>query len=108
MTKQILQINFTFKLSRGAYEQLAQQLAQPIADVDGLIWKVWPMNEVDSEAGGFYLFENAESVQAFLEGPIVAQVVAHPDIVDINVKQFEVLDELSAITRGPLTTGVKA
>ena len=60
------------------------------------------MNEADSEAGGIYLFEDESSLKALLAGPLAAKVTNHPAISDMSVKQFEVMDEVTAITRGPV------
>ncbi len=48
------------------------------------------------------LFDDASSAQAYLEGPIAAAVAKHPAVSDISVKQSDVLEELTAITRGPV------
>ena len=60
------------------------------------------MNEAESEAGGIYLFDDEASLQAFLAGPLAAQVSSHPAISDMSAKQFEVMPEVTAITRGPV------
>jgi hypothetical protein len=52
--------------------------------------------------GGIYLFDDESSAQAFLEGPIAAGLGQHPAVSDISVKQFEVLGDLTTITRGPV------
>jgi hypothetical protein len=96
------QINFKFNVSPAELAEAFAPLAEPIAKVPGLRWKIWSLNEATSEFGGIYLFDDADSVQAFLEGPIVAEVGKHPAVSDINVKQFGVIDEFSAITRGPV------
>jgi len=102
MPGRILQINFKFNVSRAEYEQAASGLVKDIAAVGGLRWKVWIMNEAEKEAGGIYLFDDEASVKAYLEGPIVAQVTSHPALSDFSVKQFDVMDEVTAITRGPV------
>ena len=102
MSATILQINFKFSVSRSDYEQAVSPLADPISGVAGLRWKVWIMNEAESEAGGIMLFDDAASVQAYLAGPIVAQITSHPALSDFSVKQFEVMEGQTAITRGPL------
>ena len=98
----ILQLNFKFSVSPEEYAEAVSPLAEPIAAVDGLRWKVWLMNEAESEAGGIYLFDDAASVQAYLEGPIVPQVTSHPALSEFSVKQFDVMDGVTAITRGPV------
>ena len=102
MPGRILQINFKFNVTRAEYEQAAPGLVKDIAAVGGLRWKVWIMNEAEKEAGGIYLFDDEASVKAYLEGPIVAQVTSHPALSDFSVKQFDVMDEVTAITRGPV------
>ena len=101
MSKKILQINFNFTVSQAEYEQAVSQLAQQFADLRGLRWKIWLMNEAEREAGGIYLFDDESSVRAYLEGPLAAQVKAHKALSNLSVKQFDVMDELTAITRGP-------
>lgn len=65
------------------------------ANVRGCRWKIWLMNESESEAGGVYLFEDDASLKAFLEGPLVAQVTSHPALSDFSVKQFDVLEAVT-------------
>jgi hypothetical protein len=102
MTNRILQINFKFNISRAQYEQAVAPMAAPIAAVDGLRWKVWIMNEQESEAGGIYLFQDQAAANAYLDGPIVAQVASHPALHSFSVKQFDVMSDVTEVTRGPL------
>lgn len=78
------------------------EIAPLIADVPGLRWKVWLMNEAERQAGGHYLFESETAAHSYLNGPIVASLKANPSISDINVKLFDVLESHSAITKGPV------
>jgi hypothetical protein len=102
MPGRILQINFKFNLSRAEYEQAVSDLAANFAALAGLRWKVWIMNEAEKEAGGIYMFEDEASVKAYLEGPLAAGVISHPALSDFSVKQFDVMDDVSKITRGPI------
>ena len=102
MTGKILQINFKFSGSGAEYEKAFSPAAEPIAAVPGLRWKIWLWNEAEREGGGIMLFDDAPSAQAYVEGPIAAQVGAHPAVSDLSVKQFDVLDGPTAITRGPV------
>ena len=101
MSMKILQLNFNFSVSKAEYEQAGSQLAKQFAELGGLRWKIWLINEAEREAGGIYLFEDEKSAQAFLEGQLAAQVKAHKALSNLSVKQFDVMDELTAITRGP-------
>ncbi len=66
------------------------------------------LNGSQSEAGGIYLFEDEGSVQNFLEGPLAAQVTDHPALSDFSVKQFDVMEEMTTITRGPVKAAAAA
>ena len=76
MAAHIVQINFKFDLLRSEYEQVADQLAGVFAGVSGLRWKVWILNEAENEAGGIYLFDSADSLRAYLDGPLAAQIAS--------------------------------
>ena len=102
MAGRIMQLNFKFSVSSDEYEQAVSPLADDFAAVEGLRWKIWMINDEKQEAGGIYMFENAASVQAFLEGPLAAQVTSHPALSDFSVKQFDVMEDLTSVTHGPL------
>ena len=102
MSVKLMQLNFKFSVSKDEYEQAVSPLAEKFAAVEGLRWKIWMMNEADGEAGGIYLFNDEASLKAFLEGPLVAQVTSHPALSDFSVKQFDAMEKLTAITRGPV------
>jgi hypothetical protein len=102
MAKMILQVNFNFNIPKADYDQAAKSLAATFADVAGLTWKVWIMNEAEREAGGIYFFDNESSLRAYLESPLAAEVKSHPAFSNMSVKQFAVMDEPTATTRGPV------
>lgn len=59
MSIKLLQIDFPtegpFKdTMSSAYKELAQSIAQE----DGLLWKIWTENEETKRAGGWYAFKN--------------------------------------------------
>jgi Putative mono-oxygenase ydhR len=99
MSAKILQINYNLNGPRAEYEKENLPYAQPIANIPGLRWKVWIVNEAQSEAGGIYLFDNDAAVQAFMDGPIIAEMKGDPTL---SIKTFDVIAELTAITRGPV------
>ena len=102
MSGRIMQLNFKFNVSGAEYEQAVSPLASQFATVAGLRWKIWMINEEEQEAGGIYLFDDEASVKEFLEGPLAAQVTSHPALSDFSVKQFDVMEDQTAITRGPV------
>jgi len=100
--KKILQINLKFNVTRAELEKAFLEVAPAIADLKGLIWKVWLMNEAEKSGGGIYLFEDDASVKAYLEGKIVAGLMKHPALSDIEAKVFDILPKHTKITRGPI------
>jgi len=105
MSSKILQLNFRFNVPRAEYVQVVSPLASDFAQVPGLQWKIWLMNEAESEAGGIYVFDDESSLQAHLEGPLAGAVKAHPALSDLSAKVFDSIEKLTAITRGPIGIG---
>jgi hypothetical protein len=102
MPAKILQINFRLTASKADYESLCRSVAQAFADVPGLRWKIWLLNEREKEAGGIYLFESEQALNSFLSGLLVAQVKSHPALRDLSAKTFDIQADVTAITRGPI------
>ena len=102
MSRRLLQLNFKFSVSGDEYEEAVAPLAESFAALDGLVWKVWMINEWEGEAGGIYLFEDEASVQAYLDGPLAAGVLGHPALSEFSAKQFDVMDGVTGVTRGPV------
>jgi Putative mono-oxygenase ydhR len=99
MSTKVLQINYKLNGPRADYEEENLPYAQPIADLPGLVWKVWIINEAEGEAGGIYLFADEGAMRAFLNGPIIAEMKGDPTL---SIKAFDVIAKLTAISRGPV------
>ena len=108
MGPKILQINVTFSASPAELKQAWLAVANPIADTPGLRWKIWLMNEEQREAGGVYLFDDEDGVQGFLNGPIAAALQSDPTLSKLSAKQFDVMEDHTAITRGPVLASAPA
>src|SRR5579859_7849337 len=96
----ILQINFNLNVPVAEYRKMVDSLAHAFVDVPGLTWKIWLLNPAAQEAGGIYLFDSQTSLDAYLNGPLVAQLKGLTSICNITIKQFEVMTEATALTRG--------
>jgi hypothetical protein len=102
MALKLLQMDYLFSGPWG--EEMAKEysdLAHRIAEVPGLICKVWTENRDVGEAGGIYLFEDEASLDAYLEGKIERMKAA--GIEGLRAKKFDVNDSLTRITRGRLS-----
>ena len=98
----ILQINFNLNVPAAEYQKMADSVAHAFVDVPGLSWQIWLLNPATQEAGGIYLFDSQASLDAYLNGPIVAKLRGLTAVRNISAKQFEVMPEVTALTRGPL------
>jgi hypothetical protein len=107
----------SYKFSKGTINNLdklestAIEGAKHISNVPGLRWKIYLHNYEKDETAGVYLFEDEESLNAYLNSPIMAQRKAGKfgdgkheigDINDVTMLQFDVMEEMTAITRGPV------
>jgi hypothetical protein len=102
MANKILQINVQFNVSAAELAKEFETAAVPIAEVPGLKWKIFGMDEERGEAAGIYLFEDDTSRKAYLEGPIIARMKTLEAFSEITMKQFDVVEGATAITRGPV------
>jgi len=98
----ILQINFVLDGPVAEYQKMVQSVAQAFLDVPGLRWKIWLLNPAALEAGGLYLFDGQASLDAYLNGPLAEQLRGLASVRDISIKQFAVITEATAVTRGPI------
>jgi hypothetical protein len=108
MTQTIVQINFTFEGTAAEYAETNLPAAPAIKEVPGVRWKIWLMRERDHEAGGIYLFESAAAAQTFVDGPLVSELRAMPTITNFSAKLFDILEQHTAITQGPVEVGAGA
>lgn len=102
MALKLLQMDYPFSGPWGS--QLADEysnLARRIANVPGLICKVWTENQDAGEAGGIYLFEDEASLDNYLEGKIERMKASGID--DIRAKKYDVNERLTRLTRGRLS-----
>lgn len=98
----LLQINHRLNSPVSSFLGKAQPIAELLATVPGLRWKIWLKNEDESEGGGLYLFEDGEALSNFVEGPILEKLKINPMVEEVTVKKFEVPADLSSITRAPI------
>ena len=102
MSQKMLVTNYNYNVSREEFENMTRQLGQAFADVPGCIWKIWLIADEKKEAGAVYLFENDEALQNFKASPLVASVLSHPALSNFDLKERDILTEVSKTTRAPL------
>ena len=94
-------INFNLEgITRAQYESACEELAGAFAELPGLISKHWLANEENNTYGGVYIWETQDAYQAFLNSELFAGVESNPALVNIESKDFEVMEALTRVTRG--------
>lgn len=102
MSRKLVQINFKYAVSLDELEQGAAQAVRPIQESPGFIWKIWIYNDQDKICGGIYLFADEASAQAYVDGPVVEQLRNTPAFEGFSVRQFDIMETLSAATDAPV------
>ena len=102
MSEVMLQVNFNYGVSTEEYVKAVTPLAEKFANLSGLKWKVWTLNPENKEAGGILMFENQATVDAYLAGPLAETVTSHPALSNFSVKQFNIMEDVTKTTRGPI------
>ena len=101
--KKILVTNYSYSVTREEFEKMTVELAQAFADVPGCLWKIWLIDGERKEAGAVYLFKDEKSLQDFKSSPLVSSVLSHPALSNFDLKERDILKEVSEITRAPLS-----
>lgn len=104
MSTTVLQINYNVGGSWADYEASNAVGAALIAGLPSLGWKIWLKNAATGEGGGIYLFRNEDAAQGFAT-QVAGMLKDLPQVTNVSIKQFGVIESLTAITRGPIETG---
>jgi hypothetical protein len=102
MARKLLQINVSFDMEPGQFRHGMSMASGPIAVQPGLVWKIWLVEETRREGGGWYLFESEAQAQAYLESDVMQHFRSNPEIRDFSAKLFDIGEEASLVTRGPI------
>ena len=94
----------TYQLSNISQAEYLKQMVEPdapiLANVKGLVSKVWLSDEEKNTFGGFYLWENKTAMEDFMHSELVKAVVSRPFVKNVSSVDFEVNQTASLITRG--------
>jgi len=101
----LLVVRYGRQLGRDDPEQARGFIAaaEKIAGLPGLLWKLWGYDDSEHVAESVYLFDSDEHARAWGDGPLKPALGSHPGISDIEVRYYDVDEQLSLITRAPLT-----
>ncbi|MDG1851556.1 MAG: YdhR family protein [Gammaproteobacteria bacterium] len=96
----IVQINFPYTESRAEIENHSEEAAGRFTGVDGLVWKIWLVDEATKTAGGIYLFSTREQAEDYAVGELVNHLKNVRDNVTVSV--FDTIDGAGLVTNAPV------
>ncbi len=94
----VLTVRFKSAASARELEAPFRELAPAVAAVPGLLSKTWIQD--GDLFGGLYIFKDQASVDGFAASQMVVDIMGNPAFSDFRLEQYDVLEELSAVTRG--------
>ncbi len=94
----------TYQLNDISQAEYLRTMVEPdapiLANVSGLISKVWLADEAKNAFGGFYLWESKEAMETFMHSDLVKAVVSRPFVKNVSSVDYAVNETASRITRG--------
>ncbi len=101
-TGALLEVNFKYNVPTADLQAALSPLAEQFAALDGLRWKIWALDEENSQFSGILLFDDAEKLQAFLASDLATTVTTHPALSDFSVTPYAVMGAESRVTNAPM------
>jgi heme-degrading monooxygenase HmoA len=93
-------------ISEEAYRQQVDAVASAFADLPGLISKTWLANEQTNTYGGVYVWQDREAMEGYAETDLFKGMAANPYLKNLTVRDFDVLEGPTRITRGSVQATV--
>jgi putative monooxygenase ydhR len=94
----------TYQLNDISQAEYLKQMVEPdapvLANVKGLISKVWLADKERNSFGGFYLWESEAAMEEFMLSDLVKAVVSRPFVKNVSSVDYDVNEKASLITRG--------
>jgi hypothetical protein len=97
-----LMITFESTANVTDLEQPFREFATALNQRDGFVMKTWITSE--STIGGFYVFETEETAERYLNELFYPVVNPNEAFSNVEVRHFQIHDELSGMTGVPLGT----
>jgi heme-degrading monooxygenase HmoA len=98
---QVQVINFQLQgIDAGEYSQMCEHLAPTVAEVPGLIAKMWLADPASNTYGGVYTWRDEQAMRDFAAGELFQAVKNNPHLTNVTSRTFGVLEGPTAITRG--------
>lgn len=99
MAMVLLQVNFDVDFAKQEKAERTLERAGKVAEIPGLIWKVWLRDPERGRGGGIYLFEDEASAHAWGDGRFETMAERMPWTSNIRAEYLRVEETLSSLTR---------
>jgi hypothetical protein len=87
-------------LPEDAYRQACEQVAPVIAEIPGLVSKVFLANATTNSYGGVYTWRDSSAMEAFKASDIFQGLVGNPNLIGLRSEEFGVFEEATRVARG--------
>jgi hypothetical protein len=81
------------------YRTACAQLAPAVAELPGLLAKVWLSDPDRGAHGGVYLFRDRAAMDGYLSSDLFATVKAFPHFAGITARDFAVDEDVTRVTQ---------
>jgi len=94
-------INFHLKgISEEEYRRQCEIIAPALANLPGLVSKVWLTNSETNTYGGVYVWRDRQTMEDYKKTDIYKGMAANPNFESVTVRDFVVLENPTRVTRG--------
>lgn len=100
MSFHCVHVDIDLNVSTEEWLRHCEAAVETMRALPGLEWKLWLADAGSRTAGGVYLFRDAASADAYVSGPVVAQLRTSPLVRAVRARISPVADDLSRKTRG--------
>jgi hypothetical protein len=91
-------VTFGLTVPTEAYTAHAEHVAREFTAWPGLLGKWWLADPASGTFGGVYLFASRHDADRSRESDLFRGMLANPALSDVTVREYDVLDEPTAIT----------
>lgn len=98
----LLEVNFKYNVPTADLQAALSPLADQFAALEGLRWKIWAVDEANSQFSGILLFDDADKRDAFLQSELAKTVTTHPALSDFAILPYSIMGAESRITNAPM------
>lgn len=98
----LLEMNFKYNVPTADFQAAVSPLADQFAATDGLRWKIWAIDEENSQFSGILMFDDAAKRDAFLQSDLAETVTTHPALSDFAILPYDIMAAESRVTNAPM------